>query len=275
MFGFSGGYPSAYAQPSYGGYGNPRQGFSQGMGGRGTSLEGIASLVGMFSQMSPEQFDTGIARLTQFKDVYGSGGFGNMGGNTSSMQGLFGGSPSMSINSFSPQNSFGGFSPNRSNFRQPTNLGMPFGNSIRQGSVNTQTGRPDFLASSPNPLFANAGLIGPGVTRTLSGPEGQSMQVLANDPRFIGKSENEVQKMVFGGSTGGVNSISNYAPNAPVWVPQSVLAQEMGNMGNMGNTTGRQSNMGNTTGILSSINASQAQQGGQQPGNTGITGGFF
>jgi len=200
MFGFSGGYPSAYAQPSYGGYGNPRQGFSQGMGGRGTSLEGIASLVGMFAQMSPEQFDTGIARLAQFKDVYGTGGFGNMGGNTSSMQGLFGGSPSMSRNSFSPQNSFGGFSPNRSNFRQPSGLGMPFGNSIRQGSVNA----PSFSSPAPNPLFSNASLTGAGVTRALQGPGGQSMQVLANDPRFNGKSEDEIQQMVFGDSTKGM-----------------------------------------------------------------------
>jgi len=182
MFGFNGGFGGGYGggysgisnQPFYGSYPSFNQGFG---GNRGTSLEGIASLVNMFAQMSPEQFDTGIARLARFKDVYGSGNFGGMGGNNFSGQSLFSSSPL-----------------GMSDFRQPSGLGMPFGNSIRQGSVNS----PSFSSPAPNPLFSNASLIGQDVTRTLTGPEGQSMQVLANDPRFSGKSEADIQQMVFG-----------------------------------------------------------------------------
>lgn len=172
--GYGGGYPGISNQSFYG----ASSGFGQGFGGNGgTSLEGIASLVNMFAQMSPEQFDTGIARLARFKDVYGSGNFGGMGGNNFSGQSLFSSSPL-----------------GMSNFRQPNGLGMPFGNSIRQGSVNA----PSFSSPAPNPLFSNASLTGAGVTRTLQGPGGQSMQVLANDPRFSGKSEADIQQMVFG-----------------------------------------------------------------------------
>ncbi len=182
MFGFNGGFGGGYGggysgisnQPFYGSYPSFNQGFG---GNRGTSLEGIASLVNMFAQMSPEQFDTGIARLARFKDVYGSGNFGGVGGNNFSGQSLFSSSPS-----------------GMSNFRQPSGLGMPFGNSIRQGSVNS----PSFSSPAPNPLFSNASLTGAGVTMALQGPGGQSMQVLANDPRFSGKSEADIQQMVFG-----------------------------------------------------------------------------
>lgn len=182
MFGFSGGfgggygggYPGISNQPFYGSYPSFNQGFG---GNRSTSLEGIASLVNMFAQMSPEQFDTGIARLAQFKDVYNSSGFGGMGGGGFSGQSLFSSSP-LGV----------------SNFRQPSGLGMPFGNSIRQGSVNA----PSFLSPASNPLSSSASLVGDGVTRTLQGPGGQSMQVLANDPRFSGKSEADIQQMVFG-----------------------------------------------------------------------------
>lgn len=176
--GYGGGYPGISNQSFYG----ASSGFGQGFGGnRGTSLEGIASLVNMFAQMSPEQFDTGIARLARFKDVYGSGNFGGMGGNNFSGQSLFSSSPL-----------------GMSNFRQPNGLGMPFGNSIRQGSVNA----PSFSSPALNPLFSNASLTGAGVTRTLQGPGGQSMPVLANDPRFSGKSESEIQQMVFGPQQG-------------------------------------------------------------------------
>lgn len=176
--GYGGGYPGISNQSFYG----ASSGFGQGFGGnRGTSLEGIASLVNMFAQMSPEQFDTGIARLARFKDVYGSGNFGGMGGNNFSGQSLFSSSPL-----------------GMSNFRQPNGLGMPFGNSIRQGSVNA----PSFSSPALNPLskkpVSNASLTGAGVTRTLQGPGGQSMQVLANDPRFSGKTEADIQQMVFG-----------------------------------------------------------------------------
>lgn len=176
--GFGGGYGGSYPGISNQSFYGASSGFGQGFGdNRGTSLEGIASLVNMFAQMSPEQFDTGIARLAQFKDVHGSGNFGGMGGNNFSGQSLFSSSPL-----------------GMSNFRQPNGLGMPFGNSIRQGSVNT----PSLSFPAPNPLFSNASLTGAGVTRTLQGPGGQSMQVLANDPRFSGKTESDIQQMVFG-----------------------------------------------------------------------------
>lgn len=166
MFGFPPSRSYGGGFPSYGG-GYPSFNQSSQRSSLG-DLQGIASLFNMFAQMSPEQFDTGIARLNQFQSMYGRGGFGG-------------------------QFSGGMMRPSPARFSS-NSLGMPFGNSIRQGSVNT----PSFSSSSPNALFSNASLIGQDVTRTLTGPGGQSMQVLANDPRFSGKSESEIQQMVFG-----------------------------------------------------------------------------
>lgn len=166
MFGFPPSRSYGGGFPSYGG-GYPSFNQSSQRSSLG-DLQGIASLFNMFAQMSPEQFDTGIARLNQFQSMYGRGGFGG-------------------------QFSGGMMRPSPARFSS-NSLGMPFGNSIRQGSVNT----PSFSSSSPNALFSNASLIGQDVTRTLTGPGGQSMQVLANDPRFSGKTESEIQQMVFG-----------------------------------------------------------------------------
>lgn len=166
MFGFPPSRSYGGGFPSYGG-GYPSFNQSSQRSSLG-DLQGIASLFNMFAQMSPEQFDAGIARLNQFQSMYGRGGFGG-------------------------QFSGGMMRPSPARFSS-NSLGMPFGNSIRQGSVNT----PSFSSSSPNALFSNASLIGQDVTRTLTGPGGQSMQVLANDPRFSGKSESEIQQMVFG-----------------------------------------------------------------------------
>ena len=201
MFGFNGGFGGGYGggysgisnQPFYGSYPSFNQGFG---GNRGTSLEGIASLVNMFAQMSPEQFDTGIARLAQFKDVYGSGNFGGMGGNNFSGQSLFSSSPS-----------------GMSNFRQPSGLGMPFGNSIRQGSVNS----PSFSSPAPNPLFSNASLTGAGVTMALQGPGGVATggqsQLGQLSPDFLQKSQEREQRIA--------NRIANAVPAG--FVADSVL----------------------------------------------------
>ena len=166
MFGFPPSRSYGGGFPSYGG-GYPSFNQSSQRSSLG-DLQGIASLFNMFAQMSPAQFDAGIARLNQFQSMYGRGGFGG-------------------------QFSGGMMRPSPARFSS-NSLGMPFGNSIRQGSVNT----PSFSSSSPNALFSNASLIGQDVTRTLTGPGGQSMQVLANDPRFSGKTESEIQQMVFG-----------------------------------------------------------------------------
>ena len=180
MFGFNGGFGGGYGggysgisnQPFYGSYPSFNQGFG---GNRGTSLEGIASLVNMFAQMSPEQFDTGIARLARFKDVYGSGNFGGMGGNNFSGQSLFSSSPL-----------------GMSDFRQPSGLGMPFGNSIRQGSVNS----PSFSSPAPNPLFSNASLAGAGVT----GP-----------PQGLSSLQEQQRQLTGGVATGGQSQLGQFS----------------------------------------------------------------
>jgi len=186
--GFGGGYGGGFS----GGYGG---GFSGGYGGgfgggQNSNMQGIASLIDLYSQFTPEQFNTGIQRLQQVRGLFN--GMGGMGGSN------------ISSGSFTP--------PSFSSNPEPMPALPPaFGSDI----VGGDDFRPKPLPFNPEPMpfrplpFSDSGIVDlddflpknpimNNPKRTITNPEtGETMEIITGQPAFQGLTDDQIAAKIW------------------------------------------------------------------------------
>jgi hypothetical protein len=208
--GFGGGYGGGFS----GGYGG---GFSGGYGGgfgggQNSNMQGIASLIDLYSQFTPEQFNTGIQRLQQVRGLFN--GMGGMGGSNIS-SGSFT-PPSFSSNpepmpALPP--AFGSDIVGGDDFRpKPPPFNPPaFGSDI----VGGDDFRPKPLPFNPEPMpfrplpFSDSGIVDlddflpknpimNNPKRTITNPEtGETMEIITGQPAFQGLTDDQIAAKIW------------------------------------------------------------------------------
>ena len=178
--GFGGGYGGGFS----GGYGG---GFG---GGQNSNMQGIASLIDLYSQFTPEQFNTGIQRLQQVRGLFN--GMGGMGGSN------------ISSGSFTP--------PSFSSNPEPMPALPPaFGSDI----VGGDDFRPKPLPFNPEPMpfrplpFSDSGIVDlddflpknpimNNPKRTITNPEtGETMEIITGQPAFQGLTDDQIAAKIW------------------------------------------------------------------------------